>query len=277
MGEMKNNNQLALWACDKKGKGEKGIATGIRVVGDKEGKGIEEGNRWGRWQRGWWCQQKGWQVSNGSGDEDCNVNGNKGGRQWRGQHNSGKSNGDGNKFDGQAKASRMMVMATATRGWWQQQRGWQVTTKARARAARLMVTMAMTRQDWQIPQIAVLLTAELGAGGFLLTTELGGREFCDDRTGGGGSSVIAEQVRGLLWIGGGCWTDWQVNRGRMGLEGLMAQQGEEGIGWIDCMTTGFCGQHNDTPNVMMGWCSIRSAKQDDNYGASNIVLPCPGS
>ncbi len=23
--------------------------------------------------------------------------------------------------------------------------------------------------------------------------------------------------------------------------------------------------------------SIRSAKQDDNYGASNIVLPCPGS
>jgi hypothetical protein len=22
---------------------------------------------------------------------------------------------------------------------------------------------------------------------------------------------------------------------------------------------------------------IRSAKQDDNYGASNIVLPCPGS
>jgi hypothetical protein len=22
--------------------------------------------------------------------------------------------------------------------------------------------------------------------------------------------------------------------------------------------------------------SIRSAKQDDNYGASNIVLPCPG-
>jgi hypothetical protein len=23
--------------------------------------------------------------------------------------------------------------------------------------------------------------------------------------------------------------------------------------------------------------TIRSAKQDDNYGASNIVLPCPGS
>ncbi len=23
--------------------------------------------------------------------------------------------------------------------------------------------------------------------------------------------------------------------------------------------------------------SIRSAKQDDNYGASNIILPCPGS
>jgi hypothetical protein len=22
---------------------------------------------------------------------------------------------------------------------------------------------------------------------------------------------------------------------------------------------------------------IRSAKQDDNYGASNIILPCPGS
>jgi hypothetical protein len=25
------------------------------------------------------------------------------------------------------------------------------------------------------------------------------------------------------------------------------------------------------------WQNIRSAKQDDNYGASNIVLPCPGS
>jgi hypothetical protein len=24
-------------------------------------------------------------------------------------------------------------------------------------------------------------------------------------------------------------------------------------------------------------CIIRSAKQDDNYGASNIILPCPGS
>ncbi len=31
---------------------------------------------------------------------------------------------------------------------------------------------------------------------------------------------------------------------------------------------------NDSPNH---WMVIRSAKQDDNYGASNIILPCPGS
>jgi hypothetical protein len=28
--------------------------------------------------------------------------------------------------------------------------------------------------------------------------------------------------------------------------------------------------------VVLGAC-IRSAKQDDTYGASNIILPCPGS
>ncbi len=32
-------------------------------------------------------------------------------------------------------------------------------------------------------------------------------------------------------------------------------------------------------NKMAKWkgLDIRSAKRDDNYGASNIVLPCPGS
>jgi hypothetical protein len=41
---MKNNNQLAMGACDKEGKGGKAMATGIRVVGDKEGKADKEGN-----------------------------------------------------------------------------------------------------------------------------------------------------------------------------------------------------------------------------------------
>ncbi len=31
------------------------------------------------------------------------------------------------------------------------------------------------------------------------------------------------------------------------------------------------------PLVFLSSFNIRSAKQDDNYGASNIVLPCPGS
>jgi hypothetical protein len=33
----------------------------------------------------------------------------------------------------------------------------------------------------------------------------------------------------------------------------------------------------DAPWSSEGILNIRSAKQDDNYGASNIVLPCPGS
>jgi hypothetical protein len=33
------NNQLAMGACDKEGKGGKAMAMGIRVVGDKEGEG----------------------------------------------------------------------------------------------------------------------------------------------------------------------------------------------------------------------------------------------
>ncbi len=45
VGEMKNNNQLAMRACDKKSKGGKGMAAGTRVAGsDKEGEGGEEGN-----------------------------------------------------------------------------------------------------------------------------------------------------------------------------------------------------------------------------------------
>jgi hypothetical protein len=41
---MKNNNQLAIGACDEEGKGGMAMATGIRVAGDKEGKGNKEGN-----------------------------------------------------------------------------------------------------------------------------------------------------------------------------------------------------------------------------------------
>jgi hypothetical protein len=41
---MKNNNQLAMGACDEEGKGDKALAMGIKVAGDKEGKGNKEGN-----------------------------------------------------------------------------------------------------------------------------------------------------------------------------------------------------------------------------------------
>jgi hypothetical protein len=44
MGEMKNNNQLAMGACDEEGKGSKAMATGIRVAGNKEGKIDKEGD-----------------------------------------------------------------------------------------------------------------------------------------------------------------------------------------------------------------------------------------
>jgi hypothetical protein len=37
---MKNNNQLAIGACDKEGEGGKVMVTGIRVVGNEEGNGI---------------------------------------------------------------------------------------------------------------------------------------------------------------------------------------------------------------------------------------------
>ncbi len=43
-GEMKNNNLLAMGACEKEGKDSKAIGTGIRVAGDKEGKGNKEGD-----------------------------------------------------------------------------------------------------------------------------------------------------------------------------------------------------------------------------------------
>jgi hypothetical protein len=43
-GEIKNNNQLALGACDQEGKGGNAITLAIRVAGDEKGKGKEEGD-----------------------------------------------------------------------------------------------------------------------------------------------------------------------------------------------------------------------------------------
>ncbi len=40
-GNKGGNNQLAMGACDKEGKGGKAMAMGIRVAGNKEGKGDE--------------------------------------------------------------------------------------------------------------------------------------------------------------------------------------------------------------------------------------------
>ncbi len=95
-----------------------------------------------------------------------------------GNGNSGKNNYDGNKVGGYATASRVMAtaMAMATGGQWQQQRGWQVTTRARTRAARLMVDGddgddAMGLTD---PQNSSSAHVRTGGVGFLLTTELGG-------------------------------------------------------------------------------------------------------
>jgi hypothetical protein len=41
---MKNNNQLAMGAWDEKGKGNKAMATVMRLAGNKEGKGNKEGD-----------------------------------------------------------------------------------------------------------------------------------------------------------------------------------------------------------------------------------------
>jgi hypothetical protein len=40
-GNKGGNNQLAMGACDEEGKGGKAMAMGIRVAGNKEGKGEE--------------------------------------------------------------------------------------------------------------------------------------------------------------------------------------------------------------------------------------------
>ncbi len=40
-GNKGGNNQLAMGACDKEGKGGKAMAMGIRVAGNKEGEGDE--------------------------------------------------------------------------------------------------------------------------------------------------------------------------------------------------------------------------------------------
>ncbi len=43
-GNEGGNNHLAMGACDKEGKGGKAMAIRIRVAGNEEGKGDEEGN-----------------------------------------------------------------------------------------------------------------------------------------------------------------------------------------------------------------------------------------
>jgi hypothetical protein len=54
VGEIKNNNQLAMGACDKEGKGGKAMTMMIRVAGNKEGNGISD--KGGVQQRGQWLQ-----------------------------------------------------------------------------------------------------------------------------------------------------------------------------------------------------------------------------
>jgi hypothetical protein len=43
-GNEGGNNQLAMGACDRESEGNKVMAMGLRVVGDKEGKGDKEDN-----------------------------------------------------------------------------------------------------------------------------------------------------------------------------------------------------------------------------------------
>jgi hypothetical protein len=65
-GNEGGNNQLAMGAWGEEGKGNKAMAMGIRVAGDKEGKNDEEGhvvgNEGGVQQREQWLrQQEQWQ------------------------------------------------------------------------------------------------------------------------------------------------------------------------------------------------------------------------
>jgi hypothetical protein len=57
-GETKNNNQLAMGACDKEGKGGKGIETAIRVVGDKEEDGVCDGGGVQQREQWLWRQEQ---------------------------------------------------------------------------------------------------------------------------------------------------------------------------------------------------------------------------
>ena len=65
-GNKGGNNRLAMGACDKEGEGGNAMATVIRLVGDKEGKGNKEGNgisdKGGVQQREQWLwRQEKWQ------------------------------------------------------------------------------------------------------------------------------------------------------------------------------------------------------------------------
>jgi hypothetical protein len=144
-GNEGGNNQWEMGACDEEGEGGKVMAMGIRVAGDEEGKGNEEGNVIGdeggvqRREQSQW----GWQAidgNKGDGNDDgkdvANGNGEEAGGQRRGQGRERKGDGSSDEDDGRQKgnvtAARAMAMATRVaderqgwlqRGWWWQQKG----------------------------------------------------------------------------------------------------------------------------------------------------------
>jgi hypothetical protein len=126
--EIKNNNQLAMGACDEEGKGSK--ATAVRVASEEEGKGNKEGNGVGnkareqqreqwlwqqeQWQQGWWqlmatkamvrVKATAWAMAmatrlvdnkegKGKGSKG-NGDGDEGGGQQKGDGNDGKRDGN---------------------------------------------------------------------------------------------------------------------------------------------------------------------------------------
>jgi hypothetical protein len=132
--EIKNNNQLMMGAYDKEGVSGKAMATIIRVVGNKEGKGDREGNPLATRVE---CNKEG----NGfSGKSNSNKGGGRAtatramttvmAKMWamatamrvagnkEGNGNGDKRDGDGDKGGGQATASRAKITAMATATTW---------------------------------------------------------------------------------------------------------------------------------------------------------------
>ncbi len=81
-----------------------------------------------------------------------------------GNGDGNKSDDDGDKVGRQATASRVMALATVTRGQWRWRQGWRVTNRVRERAARAMETTMRVAGDKEGKGGKAMATATRVAG-----------------------------------------------------------------------------------------------------------------